>query len=155
MKTKPPAGTLVKLTGDFLRNTGQQASSEGKRRWTVLECTCGLCRSGRHVAVDQRLPPEMQAGEWRHFAFANLQPVGKGLGTFPDDYNIEFRVHEGQPSWHQRRAGHRSAGVTTGFKTREAAEEFAAKLRKNSGVSAWIEEVHSEKGLGDLPRWMK
>lgn len=79
----------------------------------------------------------------------------RDLGTFPDDYNIEFRVHEGQPSWHQRRAGYRSAGVTTGFKTREAAEEFAAKLRKNSGVSAWIEEVHSKKELGDLPSWIR
>jgi hypothetical protein len=38
-------------------------------------------------------------------------------------------VHEGRPSWHQQRAGHISAAVTTGFKTREDAEAFAVKLR--------------------------
>lgn len=73
---------------------------------------------------------------------------------FPGDYNIEFHVHEGQPSWHQRRAGHISAAVTTGFKTREDAEAFADKLRKR-GTSAFVVEAHSEKELVDLPRWAR
>jgi hypothetical protein len=38
-------------------------------------------------------------------------------------------VHEGRPSWHQQRAGHISAAVTSGFKSPEDAEAFAAKLR--------------------------
>lgn len=42
---------------------------------------------------------------------------------------ITYDVHEGSPSWHQQRAWIISAAVTTGFKTREEAEEFAAKLR--------------------------
>lgn len=40
-----------------------------------------------------------------------------------------YDVHEGRPSWHQQRAGHISAGVTTGFVTRADAEAFAARLQ--------------------------
>lgn len=42
-----------------------------------------------------------------------------------------WEVHEGSPSWHQSRAGHISAAVTTGFASREEAEAFAAKLREH------------------------
>jgi hypothetical protein len=40
-----------------------------------------------------------------------------------------YDVHEGYPSWHQQRAGHISAAVTTGFKTREEAEAHMARLK--------------------------
>lgn len=40
-----------------------------------------------------------------------------------------YDVHEGRPSWHQSRAGHISAGVTTGFTTPEEANAFADRLR--------------------------
>lgn len=42
-----------------------------------------------------------------------------------------YEVHEGRPSWHQQRAGHISAAATVGFKSREAAEEFAEGLRRH------------------------
>ena len=42
-----------------------------------------------------------------------------------------YEVHEGRPSWHQQRAGHISAAVTTGFRTKEEAEAFAARLREH------------------------
>lgn len=39
-----------------------------------------------------------------------------------------YEVHEGYPSWHQQRAGHSSAAATVGFRSREEAEAFAARL---------------------------
>jgi hypothetical protein len=47
----------------------------------------------------------------------------------PESRPRTWDVHEGAPSGHQRRAGHISAGVTSGFKSPEDAEAFAAKLR--------------------------
>lgn len=51
-----------------------------------------------------------------------------GLPEHPE-LVIMYEVHEGRPSWHQQRAGHISAAVTTGFPTREDAEAFAQRLR--------------------------
>ena len=42
-----------------------------------------------------------------------------------------YDVHEGFPSWHQQRAGHISAGVTTGFTSREDADAFASRLKSH------------------------
>lgn len=36
LAAKPPPGTRVKLTGIFLKNTGQQRGGEGSKVWTVL-----------------------------------------------------------------------------------------------------------------------
>lgn len=44
---------------------------------------------------------------------------------------VTYEVHEGSPSWHQSRAGHISAAVTTGFETREDANAFAERLKAN------------------------
>lgn len=40
-----------------------------------------------------------------------------------------YDVHEGRPSWHQQRAGHISAAVTSGFRTREDAEAYRESLK--------------------------
>ncbi len=42
---------------------------------------------------------------------------------------VVYDVHEGRPSWHQQRAGHISAAATVGFKTREDAEAYQARLK--------------------------
>ncbi len=71
--TKP--GQRVRLTGKFLRNTGQIAGGEGQSRWVVVACQCGLCQRD-FVAVDEMLalyPDEPPAQ--RHFASANLEVV--------------------------------------------------------------------------------
>lgn len=50
MKGKPKhfePGDRVRLTGVFLKNTGQRAGGEEQSRWTVRACDCGLCASGR------------------------------------------------------------------------------------------------------------
>jgi len=76
-------GTKVQLTGVFLRSTGQVAGGEGASKWTLVPCSCALCRDGSlsngyFVAVDE--PREVEPGEvgpkWRHFNAANLQVVG-------------------------------------------------------------------------------
>jgi hypothetical protein len=49
-------GERVRLSGDFLRATGQYAGKSGLSRWTVVPCSCGLCTSspGQYVAVDEK-----------------------------------------------------------------------------------------------------
>lgn len=76
MKTKPPPGTRVRLTGEFLRNTGQQAGGEGQKSWTIVSCGCGLCKDypgviGSFVALDEmHLHPEDGP---RHIHIANIE----------------------------------------------------------------------------------
>lgn len=45
-------GQRVRLTGAFLRSTGQIAGGEGQSVWTVQACKCGLCADGRFVLTD-------------------------------------------------------------------------------------------------------
>ena len=75
LKTAPKAGTVVRLTGKFLAQTGQQKGPEGMGRWKVVACTsglrsipkvagspiaweatgkpCDMCAGGQYVAVNQ------------------------------------------------------------------------------------------------------
>jgi len=90
LKKKPEPGTKVRLTGVFLRNTGQMTGDEGRKRWTVQSCECGLCKCGKpgFVAVDEPhqaaldpkgyedVPPEKRAKMLRHVACGNLEIVG-------------------------------------------------------------------------------
>lgn len=70
--TKAPAvGTRVRLTGEFLRNTGQIAGGEGQSKWTTVACSCGLCQGGRFVAVDQ--PSTDDPTRSRHIHAGNLE----------------------------------------------------------------------------------
>lgn len=67
-------GDRVRGTGEFLRNTGQVVGGEGQSRWTVQACCCGLCESGRFVAVDETSYFEGEAeGALRHINSANLE----------------------------------------------------------------------------------
>ena len=89
LKQAPPPGTKVRLTGYFLKCTGQTTGGEGQSRWTVVACACGLCKTGRYLATDEpngyteadgytraELDDESNGLRWRHFALANLQVVG-------------------------------------------------------------------------------
>lgn len=59
-------------------------------------------------------------------------------------FSVSYEVHEGRPSWHQARAGAISAGVTTGFVTRAAADEFADRLRAHHpSLYVFVREVRS------------
>jgi len=65
-------GDAVRLTGEFLRNTGQAArGEEGRKRWTVVACNCGLCKLGGFVAVDET----SFTGGRRHVSMSNLEVV--------------------------------------------------------------------------------
>ena len=83
LSARPAPGTKVRLTGYYLASTGQQTGSEGASRWLVVDCACGLCRLGRHCAVNEPEPQDMyldlppaERPQWRHFAIGNLQIVG-------------------------------------------------------------------------------
>jgi hypothetical protein len=65
-------GDRVRLTGEFLRNTGQIAGGEGQSRWTVLAHDgCRLCSDGQFVQVDQRSEDDPE--RWRHIHAGNLE----------------------------------------------------------------------------------
>lgn len=92
LQSVPPPGTRVRLTGYFLKATGQQRGSEGVSKWKVVACPCPLCASGNYVAVDEPTPQEVlrttysdipksdyakEGVLWRHIAIGNLELVGK------------------------------------------------------------------------------
>lgn len=79
----------VRLTGYFLKCTGQQAGGEGQNVWTVVECGCSLCKSGRYCATNEPRQLDGPDGKplytkeelaeispHRHIALFNLQAVG-------------------------------------------------------------------------------
>jgi hypothetical protein len=79
-------GTTVRLTGKFLRSTGQIAGGDGSKRWCIVACDCVLCSDGCYAAVDephlcQSDPrgwedrPAEERPKWRHFNIANLENV--------------------------------------------------------------------------------
>jgi hypothetical protein len=97
LRVWPSPGAVVRLTGHFSRCTGQQASSEGRKRWRVVQdcgipgCTCHAERPGDLTAsftlvpVDEPLPREgfedVQSTRpdgrlMRHISAANLEVVG-------------------------------------------------------------------------------
>lgn len=53
LEDRVPVGARVKLTGVFLKNTGQRVGGEGEARWTVVACDCSMCAGGRFVALDE------------------------------------------------------------------------------------------------------
>jgi hypothetical protein len=84
LKSQPPPGTPVRLTGAYLKSTGQQRGSEGASKWKVIGPVPGM---PRHVYVDEPHPeeyrtmmwgdlPESERPKWRAFALGNLQIIG-------------------------------------------------------------------------------
>lgn len=95
LKVAPPAGTKVRLTGYFLKSTGQVKGGEGSKRWTVLAPDASgfgsddIASLGRHVVVDEAYSAEEVRAMWpditsdradgklmRSIAIANLEIVG-------------------------------------------------------------------------------
>jgi hypothetical protein len=74
-----PAGARVRMTGEFLRNTGQIAGGEGQRVWKVRSCDCMLCAGGRFVAVNERSAYDYGSADkpWRHIAIGNLEDLDR------------------------------------------------------------------------------
>lgn len=79
-------GDRVRLTGAFLRNTGQIAGGEGRSVWTVqVHPGCKMCASGDMILTNQErstpedFTPEEYAADpllrYRHINAANLQRV--------------------------------------------------------------------------------
>jgi hypothetical protein len=78
-------GDVVKLTGTFLKNTGQRKGSEGAKKWTVRACDCPLCSRGEFVSTDEKLSSGWFTAEelaadpsllWRHINKGNVYVVG-------------------------------------------------------------------------------
>jgi hypothetical protein len=82
-KAKMLPGAKVRLTGAFLRSTGQIAGGEGHMSWLVQECNCPMCQ-GEYVATNEPhycqenpegfedIAPE-ERPKWRHFHITNVE----------------------------------------------------------------------------------
>lgn len=73
LQTKPEPGELVRFTDTFVDVTRQPRPSG----WRVVACTCDLCATGKHVAVNEPSladTPEPRP-RWRHISFRNLEKV--------------------------------------------------------------------------------
>lgn len=66
-----PIGARVRLTGNFLRWTGQYTGAEPFARWLIVPCACGLCASGRFVAVNEASADDPTRS--RHIHAGNLE----------------------------------------------------------------------------------
>lgn len=80
----PPAGTTVRLTGKYLKNTGQHKGREGASRWKIIGPVPGM---PEHVYVNEPLDdeyrkmmfgdlPEAEQPRYRAIALGNLEVVG-------------------------------------------------------------------------------
>lgn len=57
----------VRLTGTTAWQLGGRGL--GRTDWLTVPCGCGLCATGRFVAVDERRPdPDPDQSPWRHIA---------------------------------------------------------------------------------------
>lgn len=85
-------GVKVRLSGQFLRSTGQYTSSEARKVWTVQECPCRSCKAKdgfTTVAVNETKDKDdlryfsteeletMPYLKMRHIARCNLTIVGE------------------------------------------------------------------------------
>lgn len=79
LTSKPAPGARVRFTDYFMSSVPNAVQG----RWVIVDCACGLCRSGRHVAVNEPPPhdsffddvPLAQRMVRRHFNWTNLQQV--------------------------------------------------------------------------------
>ena len=74
MKTFHP-GDRVRMSGAFLRNTGQHTGSAGLDRFTVVACECKPCAERRWVATDEMIDNYEGGLMPRHIATVNLERV--------------------------------------------------------------------------------
>jgi hypothetical protein len=67
-------GARVRLTGKFLRNTGNFTGPDSRGKWLVQACACSLCSHdpARWTAVNERNIDDTGP---RHFATGNLQAI--------------------------------------------------------------------------------
>ena len=76
----PPVGTVVRLTGHFLKSTGQQRGGEGSSRWKVLGSSGDSFVIVNEEADTSYFTPEELAADpslkWRRINKYNLEIVG-------------------------------------------------------------------------------
>lgn len=96
LKGTPPVGTPVRLTGYFLKCTGQMTGEEGRKVWRIAQCdpSCPLCSEPGALAVAVDEPKDWSgcdvpeaiklARPWRHIAKRNLEDTTKRQK--PQDY---------------------------------------------------------------------
>jgi len=75
---KISVGDTVRMTGKFLRNTGQQVGGEGKKHWTVKDIQGSFAVVDEDADTSYFTAEEMQKDpslRWRRINVGNLEPV--------------------------------------------------------------------------------
>lgn len=68
MKTKPPHGTLVRMTKKWQASVGLRG--EKRETFVVQACDCELCKSGQFVST---FTPSYDGVGFRHINIANVE----------------------------------------------------------------------------------
>ena len=79
LQSPPPVGSRVRLTGSFLKSTGQQRGREGASVWTVVGNTPSFVIVNEPADTSYFTPAEMAADpslKWRRINKGNLEIVG-------------------------------------------------------------------------------
>lgn len=122
--------------------TDKQIGTPGAGGYTIPGETAGPQTSklaGLHGAMARRAPAAMRGDPKAHRQWLDRMHAAVRREDVESQRSVkkaavaddEWEVHEGQPSWHQARAGHTSAGKTTGFKSRGEAEAWVANANKH------------------------
>jgi len=175
---RPAVGTVVRLTGVFLRNTGQIAGGEGQARWTVVACDCRACddwtaaEAAPLVAVNEPhacqsdprgyedIAPEDRP-KWRHIAACNLETVGARPRAA--DYPLQCHFTRITVSLYQKKSTEARGGLVpfwvqptmTTLPTTPATETAPLALVATPSPRAWSAEQAAffaavETGTGHL-----
>lgn len=88
-----PVGARVKLTGVFLRDTGQRTGDEGAKVWARVACDCGPCAAGRVVAVDEYPIELLLADLKRARRGRERETVERLLAGYTDAEKADPRAH--------------------------------------------------------------
>lgn len=88
-----PVGARVKLTGAFLKNTGQRTTAPGERdAWSRVECACSLCEGLRYVAVDEYPIEDLLAARGTARAAAK-ETLDRLLAGYTDEEKSDPRAY--------------------------------------------------------------
>lgn len=63
-------GDRVRYSGKFMRSCG---IIDGTRTWVIQDCSCGLCASGNHVALDEQDIDASSMPSLRHISIAAIE----------------------------------------------------------------------------------
>lgn len=148
-------GDTVRMTGKFLRNTGQQVGGEGKKRWTVKDIQGSFAVVDEDADTSYFTAEEMQKDpslRWRRINVGNLEPV-KGYSAAKHEAGGNPKVSGMRIV--ETKSGALSGGIWHTVEARAGKKTYTIKVYEEArGLRPHATEVRSPSGR-ELPRGTK